>query len=44
MPVPNTLAHLVEQAHRFESRSLGWLAGFDRIFISVHAYSMAAKN
>ena len=42
--VPNTLAHLIEQAHRFERWPVGRLAGFNGIFSAVHKYSIDSKN
>lgn len=44
MPVTDTLAHLIEQAHRFEWWPFDRLAGFDRIFSAVHKIMYSNKN
>lgn len=36
MLVPNTLTHLIKQAHRFEWRPFSRFAGFDWVFCAVH--------
>lgn len=42
--VPNTLTHLIKQAHRFKRWPFSRLAGFDWIFSTVQMYSISMRN